>query len=425
MANKQRLSLGVSNQHEIRLNISNANYVEMPFVKDGVSKYNWSEAENYVAKWGQYGVMEESTIFDNGNIGIGTVNPSAKLEVAGQVKITGGEPGADKILVSDADGLASWKPYIDVDTANVYNTSVVLNGTDLEVTDGGGTLIADLSSLADSGKWEIAGNNIYNANSGNVGIGRTNPKNKLDVNGSISLTESPGNDMIIKNSNHWQHGAGNQRFGGGGRHFLMASREGSYESAGIYGDGDNVTIWSPGDGVYGQPAAYLYILDEDKFDSVDEDPYNNGALIAYVATDGIWQISDSTKKENIIKIDKAVDKINRINGYSYKFKNNSREIARSQKQESSSGVLAQELELVLPEAVQTNGAGKKYVNYSSVVPLLIEGIKEQQTMMDNLIKENETLKEQNSEIEQRLETLEALVKNTLNTIATEKASAQK
>ncbi len=422
---KQRLSLGVSNQHEIRLNISNANYVEMPFVKDGVSKYNWSEAENYVAKWGQYGVMEESTIFDNGNIGIGTVNPSAKLEVAGQVKITGGEPGADKILVSDADGLASWKPYIDVDTANVYNTSVVLNGTDLEVTDGGGTLIADLSSLADSGKWEIAGNNIYNANSGNVGIGRTNPKNKLDVNGSISLTESPGNDMIIKNSNHWQHGAGNQRFGDGGRHFLMASREGSYESAGIYGDGDNVTIWSPGDGVYGQPAAYLYILDEDKFDSVDEDPYNNGALIAYVATDGIWQISDSTKKENIIKIDKAVDKINRINGYSYKFKNNSREIARSQKQESSSGILAQELELVLPEAVQTNGAGKKYVNYSSVVPLLIEGIKEQQTMMDNLIKENETLKEQNSEIEQRLETLEALVKNTLNTIATEKASAQK
>ncbi len=188
----QRLSLGVSNQHEIRLNISNANYVEMPFVKDGVSKYNWSEAENYVAKWGQYGVMEESTIFDNGNIGIGTETPGAKLEVAGQVKITGGEPGADKILVSDADGLASWKPYIDVDTANVYNTSVVLNGTDLEVTDGGGTLIADLSSLADSGKWEIAGNNIHNSNSGNVGIGIATPAYNLTVSNPVSPTIAIG-----------------------------------------------------------------------------------------------------------------------------------------------------------------------------------------------------------------------------------------
>ncbi len=115
---KQRLSLGVTNQHEIRLNISNANFVEMPFVKDGVSKYNWSEAENYVAKWGQYGAMQKSTIYDNGNIGIGTEKPSAKLEVAGQVKITGGEPGNNKILVSDANGLATWKPNLDNDPTN-------------------------------------------------------------------------------------------------------------------------------------------------------------------------------------------------------------------------------------------------------------------------------------------------------------------
>jgi hypothetical protein len=49
--------------------------------------------------------------YDNttGNVGIG-VAPSAdaKLEVAGQVKVTGGSPGADKVLASDANGLASW-----------------------------------------------------------------------------------------------------------------------------------------------------------------------------------------------------------------------------------------------------------------------------------------------------------------------------
>lgn len=44
-----------------------------------------------------------------GNVGIGTSTPDAKLEVAGQVKITGGSPGTGKVLASDAGGLASWQ----------------------------------------------------------------------------------------------------------------------------------------------------------------------------------------------------------------------------------------------------------------------------------------------------------------------------
>ena len=51
---------------------------------------------------------ERVRITSDGNVGIGTTAPAAKLEVAGQIKITGGSPGAGKILVSDANGLASW-----------------------------------------------------------------------------------------------------------------------------------------------------------------------------------------------------------------------------------------------------------------------------------------------------------------------------
>jgi hypothetical protein len=45
----------------------------------------------------------------SGDVGIGTIAPEAKLEVSGQVKITGGSPGTGKVLTSDASGLASWQ----------------------------------------------------------------------------------------------------------------------------------------------------------------------------------------------------------------------------------------------------------------------------------------------------------------------------
>ncbi len=43
------------------------------------------------------------------NVGIGVTDPGAKLEINGQVKITGSVPDTDKILTSDANGLASWQ----------------------------------------------------------------------------------------------------------------------------------------------------------------------------------------------------------------------------------------------------------------------------------------------------------------------------
>ena len=43
-----------------------------------------------------------------GYIGAGTTTPGARLEINGQIKITGGIPGAGKVLMSDASGLANW-----------------------------------------------------------------------------------------------------------------------------------------------------------------------------------------------------------------------------------------------------------------------------------------------------------------------------
>jgi len=78
----------------------------------GNSRYLRSDA-NGLATWGDVGWTDLGTdvvlLNSSDNVGIGTATPAAKLEVAGQVKITGGTPGVDKVLTSDAVGLATWK----------------------------------------------------------------------------------------------------------------------------------------------------------------------------------------------------------------------------------------------------------------------------------------------------------------------------
>ena len=50
----------------------------------------------------------------------------------------------------------------------------------------------------------------------------------------------------------------------------------------------------------------------------------------------------------------------------------------------SVGVIAQEMEQVLPEVVTTNDKGLKTVSYGNIVGVLIEAIKEQQVRIEEL-----------------------------------------
>ncbi len=96
---------------------------------------------------------------------------------------------------------------------------------------------------------------------------------------------------------------------------------------------------------------------------------------------GTWSSSDLKFKENIRSIESPLNKVMAMNGVSYNWK--TKEFKDKGFAEGRHyGVIAQEIEKVLPEAVATDESGEKAVAYNELVPVLIEAIKEQQKIID-------------------------------------------
>jgi hypothetical protein len=105
-----------------------------------------------------------------------------------------------------------------------------------------------------------------------------------------------------------------------------------------------------------------------------------------------FSTSDRNFKENITPIENALEKISKISGNTYDWKADMKEFHGFEGNDV--GVIAQEIEAVLPQLVTTRETGYKAVKYDKLVALLIEGIKEQQQNIDNLTIQVEELKKQ-------------------------------
>ena len=102
--------------------------------------------------------------------------------------------------------------------------------------------------------------------------------------------------------------------------------------------------------------------------------YAGADVVAYAS-------SDINLKENVTKISNSLEKLLNISGYEYYWN----EIAREMYPDRTTldtGVIAQEIQKVLPSAVVKRADGYLAVNYDKIIPLLIEAIKDLKEELD-------------------------------------------
>ena len=138
---------------------------------------NWHPAsiQFRTTGYGNNSTLARMTIKHNGNVGIGTTNPLAKLDVTGRVRIQDGTQGLNKVFTSDANGFGSWQT---VPPGNVPNGTLL-----------GNTLRWDGTS------W-IADNAIY-SDGLKVGLGTTAPGLGVNPTAKIDMRDEDGSNSDI------------------------------------------------------------------------------------------------------------------------------------------------------------------------------------------------------------------------------------
>ena len=87
----------------------------------------------------------------------------------------------------------------------------------------------------------------------------------------------------------------------------------------------------------------------------------------------VTSTSDATLKKDVETIENGLAQVEQLRGVTYKWINN---------ETDGMGLIAQELEEIVPQAVSTDSEGMKSINYSALVGLLVEAIKELKQQID-------------------------------------------
>lgn len=152
------------------------------------------------------------------------------------------------------------------------------------------------------------------------------------------------------------------------RHFTIRVRKNSA------GAGQTSGTWFSSEVMFLDTNAHLHVAEVYDIDNSNFylDFGNTGDSLKVAGDVVAFVSSDKRYKDNILNISNPLDKLSKINGVSF----NWNEISHKETGKKDIGVIAQEIEEVLPEIVETRDNGYKAVDYPKLTALLIEAVKE-------------------------------------------------
>ena len=259
----------------------------------------------------------------NGNVGIGTSSPSFKLQV---------QTSSNTVQMYGTDGTIGITP------------SYTYNGIGYA-----GTLTNHpygfLANNAERARFDT---------SGNFGIGTTNPSSP---GGNINFILNTSSSVAILKSSVTSVGSGSAA-----RFDQSTGTSGSYTIMGLY-DNNGSPYWqfSAGSGVTGS----IY--------------WTNGSGGVYLAKNGTsWTSnSDETLKNITGTIQDGLAKVLSLRAAEFTWKDDKTNTPQV-------GLIAQDVQKILPQIVKSNKDGHLGVSYTEVIPLLVAGIQELSATVTNL-----------------------------------------
>ncbi len=214
--------------------------------------------------------------------------------------------------------------------------------------------------------WSVVGSNIYNSGLGFVGIGTSTTNAPLQFANAVANRKA----VLYENANN-----DHQFYGFGVNPGALR-----YQVEGV---GSNHVFYA---GLTSGSSKELFRIS------------GNGS----VTVNGQFTLtSDARLKKNIKQMENVMPKLLAMNGKSYNW------IDEATSKQNQIGLIAQEVEKIFPELVQTNETGYKSVNYIGLVPVLLEGIKDLQKQLDSKTNDIEKLKAEMASIKEMISSISA------------------
>ena len=337
---------------------------------------------------GSSGLVEQVRIDSSGNVGVGTDNPGVKLDVRGTARFTDyvyGQVSTGILYINDDVALSATKKLYFDTGSNTYiheqssdNLAIVTGGSErIRATSTGEILIGD-DALVENNHY---GDNATVQVSDDTSAVIDAITYSSSFRGAIELMRARGTqaspaDVVDTNPLGDVNFFGYNSSGSTGDKFMLAAQVGAIVD-GTPGSGDQTMpgalIFKTATASTGQPSERLRISSSGNVGINQTNPSEKLDVNGNVKAVDFNTTSDENLKNNIQTIENPLAKVSEIRGVNFDWK---------ETQKPSMGVIAQEVEKVLPELVTDSGT--KTVNYNGLVGLLIEVVKEQQTQINSL-----------------------------------------